>query len=148
MDNLCIQICAYLEAPSERTRPKTHLNSYRVSNGLLMKADQLWVPKGGQNLKMRVIKEVHDQPAVGHPGVERTLSMLRRHYYWPAMREKVEQYLRNCHVCKRAKASRDAYNRLFQPLPVPKRPWVDLTIDFVVSLPKSQGYDSILMVVD
>ena len=69
------------------------------------------------------------------------------------MRVEVEQYLRNCHVCKQAKASRDAYNGLLQPLSVPERPWVDLTMDFVVDLPKSQGhnaksYDAILMVVD
>ena len=64
------------------------------------------------------------------------------------MREDIEQYLRNCHVCKRAKASRDTYNGLLQPLPIPERPWVDLTIDFVVGLLKSQGYDAILMVVD
>ena len=51
-------------------------------------------------------------------------------------------------MCKQAKASRDAYNGLLQPLPIPERPWVDLTIDFVVGLPKSQGYDSVLMVVD
>ena len=64
------------------------------------------------------------------------------------MRGEVEQYLRNCHMCKQAKASWNAYNGLLQPLPMPERPWVDLTIDFVVGLPKSQGYDAILMVVD
>ena len=153
-DELCIRIREYLEAPNERVRPTTHLNSCRVSNGLLMKADRMWVPEGEDNqLRMRVIKEVHDQPAVGHLGVERTLNMIRRHYYWPAMHREVEQYLQNCHVCKRAKASRNAYNGLLQPLPVPERPWVDLTMDFVVGLPKSQGYDgkqydAILMVVD
>ena len=148
-DELCNQICAYLEAPSERAKPITHVNSCRVSNGLLMKANQIWVPEGeNKQLRMRVIKEIHDQSAVGHPGVERTLNMVRQYYYWPAMREEVEQYLRNCHVCKRAKTSRDAYNGLFQPLPVPERPWVDLTMDFVVGLPKSQGCDAILMVVD
>ena len=114
-----------------------------------MKTDRMWVPKGEDNqLRLRVIKEVHDQSAVGHPGIERTLNMIRQFYYWPAMRKDIEQYLRNCHVCKRAKASRDAYNGLLQPLPVPERPWVDLTMDFVVGLPKSRGYDAILMVVD
>ena len=153
-DELCIQIRAYLETPSEQARPTTHLNSCRTSNGFLMKADQVWVPKGENNqLRLKVIKEVHDQPAVGHPGVEQTLNMICRYYYWPAMRGEVEQYLHNCHVCKRAKASRDAYNGLLQPLPVPERPWVDLTMDFVVGLLKSQGYDgkqydAILMVVD
>ena len=38
-DELCGEICAYLEAPSRRARPTTHLNSCRVSNGLLMKAN-------------------------------------------------------------------------------------------------------------
>ena len=64
------------------------------------------------------------------------------------MRKDIEQYIHNCHVCKRAKSARDAYNGFLQPLPVPERPWVDLTMDFVVGLPKSQGYDAILMVVD
>ena len=38
-DELCVQICAYLETPSERARPTTHLNGCRVSNNLLMKKD-------------------------------------------------------------------------------------------------------------
>ena len=66
-DELCIQIRAYLGAPNERARPTTHLNSCRTSNGLLMKADRIWVPEC-DNLHLKVIKEVHDQPAVGHPG--------------------------------------------------------------------------------
>ena len=102
---------------------------------------------------MKIIKKVHDQPAVGHPRTEQTLNILYRHYYWPVMRGEVEQYLRNCHVCKQAKTSRDAYNGLLQPLLVLERPWVNLTMDFVVDLPKSQRYntkpyDAILMVVD
>ena len=118
-----------------------------------MKDARIWVPEG-DHLHLKVIKEIHDQPAVGHPGTERTLNMICRHYYWPWMRLEVEQYLRNCHVCKRAKSARDAYNGLLHPLPIPERPWVDLTMDFVVGLPKSQGYsdaksyDAILMVVD
>ena len=59
-DELCSQICAYLKAPSKQARPTIHLNSCRISNGLLMKADRLWVPEGEENLKMRVIKKIHD----------------------------------------------------------------------------------------
>ena len=51
-------------------------------------------------------------------------------------------------MCKQAKASQDAYNGFFQPFSIPQKPWVDLTMDFVVGLPKSQDYDTILMVVD
>ena len=74
--------------------------------------------------------------------------MLRHHYYWPAIRGEFKQYLCNCYVYKCAKAFQDAYNGFFQPLPVPERLWVDLTIDFIVGLSKNQRYDAILMVVD
>ena len=78
---------------------------------------------------------MHKQPAVGYPEVKQTLNMICQYYYWPAMREEKEQYLRNCYVCKQAKAFCDVYNILFQLFRVSKRPWVDLTIDFVVDLP-------------
>lgn len=64
------------------------------------------------------------------------------------MHVEVEQYLRNCHVCRQAKASQNAYNGFLQLLPVPEKLYVDLTIDFVIGLPKSWGFDAILMVVN
>ena len=55
-------------------------------------------------------------------------------------------------MCKKAKATKDAYNRLLQPLPVPKKPWIDMMIDFMTGLPKchaySQIYNVILIVID
>ena len=55
-------------------------------------------------------------------------------------------------MCRKIKAARDTYNRLLQPLPVPERPWVDMTMDFVTGLLKchayGQIYDAILMVID
>ena len=147
MDHLCTQICAYLKALGKIAKPTVHVNSCRISNGLLIKTDCLWILEGEQ-LRLNIIKKVHDQSAVGHPGTKRTLNMLRRYYYWPSMCGEIEQYFRNCHVCKRAKSARDAYNSFFQPLPVPERPWIDMIMDFMVSLSKSQGFDAILMVVD
>lgn len=37
---------------------------------------------------------------------------------------------------------------LLQPLPIPDRIWDDITIDFIEGLPKSQGQDSIFVVLD
>lgn len=37
---------------------------------------------------------------------------------------------------------------LLQPLPMPERMWEDISLDFISGLPKSQGTDCILVVVD
>ncbi|KAI5652974.1 hypothetical protein M9H77_30161 [Catharanthus roseus] len=37
---------------------------------------------------------------------------------------------------------------LLDPLPIPKRPWESVSMDFITSLPKSEGFGSIIVVVD
>ncbi len=44
---------------------------------------------------------LHDD--VGHPGRERTLSLLRDRFYWPGMSTAVENYVKNCGRCIRFK---------------------------------------------
>ena len=95
-----------------------------------------------------MIREVHDQIASGHPGRQKTISLLACNYYWPKMKDTVHRYIRNCHTCRRAKAPRDQYNGLLKPLPIPARPWIDVTLDFVTGLPPSNGYNAVLMVID
>jgi hypothetical protein len=51
-------------------------------------------------------------------------------------------------VCQQAKAERIHTPGLLQPLPIPQGAWQDLTIDFMEGLPKSEGYNSILVLVD
>ena len=150
-NKLCSKIRLYLANPKGLDKPKVYLKSLRVENELLMKGSWLWVADKGQ-LQLEFIKEIHDQSAVGHPGTERTLEMTQRHYYWPGIKEMIQQFICNCHVCKQAKAARDTYHSLLQPLPVPEQAWMDIIMDFVVGLPKCkvyrQIYDAILMVID
>ena len=90
-DNLCIQICIYLEASKARARPTVYVNSCKINNSLLIKADYLQMPESkNSQLRLEIIKKMHDQPAVDHTNTEKTLNMLYCHYYWPDMRAKVE----------------------------------------------------------
>ena len=98
-NELCNKICSYFANQKELEKPEAYFKGLRVENGLLMKGNWLSVAKEG-HLQLKVIKEIHDQPAVGHPGMERTLGMARRHYYWPGMKKMIQHFIRNCHVCK------------------------------------------------
>ena len=64
----------------------------------------------------------------------------------------IQQFIHNCYVCKQAKAARDTYHGLLQPLPVLEQAWMDITMNFVVGLSKCEAYgqiyDAILMIID
>ena len=70
------------------------------------------------------------------------------HFYWPHMKKDVQKFCEHCIVCKKAKSKVKPHG-LYTPLPIPEYPWIDLSMDFVLGLPKtSNGRDSIFVVVD
>ena len=69
---------------------------------------------------MKLIREAHDQLVYSHSGVLRTSKLLRREYYWVAMKKIVARYVRNYYTCQRVKAPRDRAYSLLQPLLVPQ----------------------------
>ena len=99
-------------------------------------------------LHQRLNRTCHDTPVAGHPGYDKTFERLTREYRQPAMRKDAERFVANCHACKRIKPHRHAPHGTLLPLPGPDGPWQDISMDFVVGLPESEGYDSISVVVD
>jgi hypothetical protein len=64
------------------------------------------------------------------------------------MKKDVQRICDKCIPCRKAK-SRTQPHGLYTPLPVLKEPWVDISMDFILGLPRSkQGRDSIFVVVD
>lgn len=55
-------------------------------------------------LRLHLVQEHHDLPAAGHPGRAKTLDFLSRNFYWPKMRQYVDQYVRNYRTCFRTNA--------------------------------------------
>ena len=64
------------------------------------------------------------------------------------MQRFVDQYVRNYHTCTCTKTPRHAKFEVLQPLPVPQHRWKDMIMDFIVSLPLVNGYDSVCVSVN
>ncbi len=84
----------------------------------------------------------------GHPGSQRTLSLLQARYWWPGMSRDTIRYVRSCSVCAMSSTSRHLPVGKLVPLPIPRRPWSHMGIDFVTDLPESEGKTCVLVAVD
>lgn len=73
---------------------------------------------------------------------------MRRLFAWKGLKDTVKSFVRSCLTCQQAKTERVSPAGLLQPLPIPKRPWAVISLDFIEGLPRSGGYNVILVVVD
>jgi hypothetical protein len=64
------------------------------------------------------------------------------------MKNAVQEFVRSCDVCQRQKYLANTPGGLLQPLPILDRIWEDISMDFITGLPKSRGFEAILVVVD
>lgn len=132
----------------EQQQEREELESpWTKEGGLLLHQQRLYVPNQ-DDLRVRLLDEIHQQLSTAHPGKTKTKQLLKERYYWEGWSRDVERYVDNCMTCKRTNARRDRPPGLLKSLPAPDRPWQHLSMDFC-SLPKDKkGYNSIFVIVD
>ncbi|XP_078800175.1 uncharacterized protein LOC144990526 [Oryzias latipes] len=90
----------------------------------------------------------------GHQGCSgagprpRTISFLRRRFWWPSLARDTREFVSACTVCAQNKTTNHPPAGLLHPLPVPSRPWSHIALDFVTGLLSSAGRTVIMTVVD
>ena len=107
-------------------------NFHRVGD-YLFKERKLCVPQS--SLRELLVREAHWVGLMGYFRVKRTLENLHEHFFWPKMKHDVEKIYDRCVACKKAK-SKVLPHGLYTPLPVPNKPCIEISMSFVLGLPR------------
>nr|GEV09179.1 reverse transcriptase domain-containing protein [Tanacetum cinerariifolium] len=76
-------------------------------------------------------------------GIEATIHRLASSFYWPNLKKDVKEFVKKCTTCQSIKYPTHKPYGLLQPLPIPLKPWHDITMDFITHLPSSHGKTAI-----
>jgi hypothetical protein len=137
---------AYEASETPILRDISQWTEYMIHDGLLFKGNQLCILKC--SMRENLLKENHNGGLSRHFGHDKMFSKLNGSYFWPGMRTNVKKFVDRCKICQHTKGKRHNTG-LYQPFPIPKRPWDIVSMDFVLGLPRThKGHDSIFVVVD
>ncbi|TDH66511.1 hypothetical protein CCR75_007193 [Bremia lactucae] len=64
------------------------------------------------------------------------------------MQQDIKGYNKSFETCTRWKYDGQRMNGLMMPIPIPEHCWQVVTMNFITGLPKSEGLDAIMPVVD
>lgn len=75
-----------------------------------------------EEIRQKVLSEIHDSPHSGHLGRTKTLELAKKTYFWPGMRLDVVRYVRKCEICQKIKARQTGPQGLMCPKNY-EQPW-------------------------
>ena len=70
-------------------------------------------------VKVLLVSELHTVPYSAHPGVQRTLEKVRRHFWWKGMAGDIRVYVKSCPTCQLEKTDHTLRKGNLQSLAIP-----------------------------
>jgi hypothetical protein len=124
-------------------------NCFRKDDqGVIWFKDRIVVPKDAE-VRLQILDEAHLSRYSIHPGSTKMYQDLRQHYWWTKMKIEIARYVAKCDTCRRVMAIHMKAAGPLQSLPIPTWKWKDISMDFIVGLPKTvKGFDSIWVIID
>ena len=114
--------------------------------GLYLFKDRVYVPESV--MRERILSQYYETALAGQPGQLKMQDLIERNFYWKTIKQDVAKYVSGCETCQRTKVDHGKKAAPLYPNSIPEGPWETISMDLIGPLPESQGYDSILNVVD
>jgi hypothetical protein len=134
-------------------KAKHHLQlrpSTTVPNLKLWHAQRRMVIPPDDQLRKDILYTQHGQSTAGHPGRDETTRGVSATFWWPGMNTWITNYIKGCATCQQNKnLTRKKRFPLFHiPAHPSALPFKTVAMDLITQLPKSEGSDAILTIVD
>jgi hypothetical protein len=98
---------------------------------------------------MKLADEAHLSRYSIHPGSTKMYQDLKQHYWWTKIKIEITRYVATCDTSRRVKAIHMKTAGPLQYFPIPTWKWEDISMDFIVGLPRTaKGFDSIWVIID
>jgi len=120
-------------------------NNYSLHNGVIKYKGRICVGNN-QLAQQHILQAMHSSGIGGHSGVQATYSRIKQLFAWPKMKLSIQQYVKACPVCQKARIEHVKTPGLLDPLSVPNQPWTVISLDFIEGL--AARYNTILVVID
>lgn len=120
---------------------------YTIKDGIIRHGGKIYVG-ASTNMRLTLLENFHQSAIGGHSGVKATYQRIKRVFCWPHLKQMVTKFVFECPTCQLVKVEHTHPASLLQPLPIPGLPWSSISLDFIEALPKSNGKEVILVVVD
>ncbi|KAL4026029.1 hypothetical protein IC575_014436 [Cucumis melo] len=122
-------------------------SKYSLQNDVLKYKDGLVITKTS-SLIPTIVDTYHNFVVGGHFGFLRTYKRVSSDLYWEGMKVDIKKHCEECLICQRNKLLTLSPAGLLVPLEIPQAIWNDISMDFVEGLPKANGFEVILVMVD
>lgn len=122
-------------------------SGFSLHEGIIRLNGKIWL---GSNhvAQQHIMQAVHSTGVGGHSGYLPTYHRIKQLFTWSSMKQAIKDFIKECPICQQAKIDHNKLPGLLQPLPIPDQAWKVVCLDFIEGLPRSNKFDTILVVVD
>ena len=136
-----------VDAHSKATKGSQCIRYFCVENDSFFYKDHLYICRNSQ-LKQKVVFKLHTFPIGRHSRFLKTYHTVKKDFFWEGPKSNVWRFVTECLVFQQNKVETIKTSSLLHPLDIPYQRWEEVSMDFITGLPKLEGSNVTMAVVD